>query len=332
MMKTELPMSTVVSDQIEHLVTLAALAPSVHNTQPWRLRRTGAGLDLSRDQSRQLGVLDPGGRELVLSCGTMLHHLEVAAHAMGMNAEIVLDLTGDSVARIALTPGHETTEPEIATALAILHRHTHRGRFDDGRVSADEHAKLRAAVEQQQGLLRVVRSDELTEVEVLLSRAERALHAIDGYDKELAEWVWQGSDDEGRSDGLPQIAVDHGPDRAESLEGRRFAGPLDRPAEPPAPERPTVVLLSSNGDTPQDWVQTGKALSALLLAATELGLVGQPLGQVIEVPALRRALADLLGIVGIPQMLLRIGHGTSHGSTPRRPAAELLGGDQSPSS
>lgn len=317
-------MNSVVTDQVEHLVLVASQAPSVHNTQPWSLRWSADELVLSRDAGRQLTVLDPTGRELLVSCGAMLHHLEVAARAMGIHTEVVVDLAGDSVARIGLTEGREATAPEIAAGVAILHRHTHRGRFAESPVSGSELARLELAVQQQHGLLRVVRPEELTEVEVLLSRAESALHRVEGYDEELAQWVWQGSDGQ-RPDGLPPEAVAHGEGRAESLEGRRFAGPIDRPAEPPVAEHPTVVLLSSVGDTAEDWVQTGRALSAMLLEATALGLVAQPLGQIIDVPASRHALARLLGIVGYPQMLLRVGHGTSQARSPRRSARELLG-------
>ncbi|MCU1602022.1 MAG: hypothetical protein JWO22_2731 [Frankiales bacterium] len=316
-------MTAVPSAQVKHLVMMATRAPSVHNTQPWHLTPTVSGMLLSRDRTRQLHAIDPGGRELLLSCGALLHHLQVAARALGIDALISLDLRGDAVATVELSQGHDATPAEIDAAVAILHRHTSRGRFDDSDVSAADLQRLDRAVEGQGGMLRVVRADELTGVEVLLSRAERALHQVDGYDDELSRWVWHDGDDE-RGDGMPPDAVDHGAGRAESLAGREFDGPLPRPEEPPLPERPTVVLLCSLGDAPADWVQSGRALSALLLAATQAGLLAQPLGQVIDLPASRLALTQLLGTVGSPQMLLRIGHGTSRPVTPRRPVADVL--------
>jgi hypothetical protein len=170
----------------------------------------------------------------------------------------------------------------------------------------------------------VVRSDELVEVEVLVSRAEEALLRVDGYQQELERWVWHGVPDENRGDGLPQEAVEHGTGRAESLPGRAFAGPIPRPGDPPPAEQLTVVLLSSRADTPTDWVQAGRALSALLLTATQDGLLAQPFGQVMDLPSSRAALAHVLGIAGVPQMLLRLGHGASHPVTPRRPVADVL--------
>jgi hypothetical protein len=42
----------------------ATLAPSVHNTQPWRLVIKGGELNVFADRSRQLQVLDPTTRQL----------------------------------------------------------------------------------------------------------------------------------------------------------------------------------------------------------------------------------------------------------------------------
>jgi hypothetical protein len=317
-------MTTISKDVIEHLVQMAGHAPSVHNTQPWLLRATpSGGLLLLRDPSRQLEVLDPTGRELLVSCGALLHHIEVASRALGLDTSIDVNLTGDCVAEIALEKGAPPSETEIAAATAILHRHTHRGRYQDRAVSDLDVVALEAAVTAQGGLLRVVRETELTEVAVLVSRAERELHHLEGYDAELATWVWDEGAPE-RSDGIPSAAAEHGEGRAESLPGRWFSSPPEQPGEPPARERPTAVVLSSVGDAPEDWVHAGRALSAALLAATGLGLVAQPLGQVIDLPASRQALRVLLGLVGAPQMLLRIGHGTSVATAPRREVAEML--------
>ena len=313
--------------ELEHLVLMATYAPSVHNTQPWQFAPVPDGLLLTLDRSRQLPVLDPDSRELLLSCGTAVHHLQVAARTLGLDAEVALfpdQDNADAVAQFRLRRGTPATDAEIAAGVAILHRHTHRGRFDDEPVPEALLEQLRLAVEGQRGMLRVLQPDELVAVEVLVSRAEQALLQTPGYTDELARWVWHGEQEPDRGDGLPEAAIAHGTDRAESLQGRQFSGvALPRPEEPPVAEHPSVVLLSSLTDTPVDWVQAGQALSALLLAATEQGMLAQPIGQVIDVPADRWALQRLLGTVGAPQMLLRLGLGTSVPDSPRRPVAEV---------
>ena len=47
----------------------AALAPSVHNTQPWRFVAGPHTLEVHTDPQRNLGYLDPDGRQMHISCG-----------------------------------------------------------------------------------------------------------------------------------------------------------------------------------------------------------------------------------------------------------------------
>ena len=60
---------------------LALRAPSLHNSQPWRWRLDGTTAYLYLDSTRRLPATDPHARELVISCGAALHHLQVALAA-----------------------------------------------------------------------------------------------------------------------------------------------------------------------------------------------------------------------------------------------------------
>ena len=73
---------------IERLVSLACLAPSVHNTQPWLWRHQDGVLELQADLRRRLPAEDPRGRNLTLSCGAALHHLQFAARALGWETTV----------------------------------------------------------------------------------------------------------------------------------------------------------------------------------------------------------------------------------------------------
>ena len=48
----------------------ATLAPSVHNTQPWRFVISRGVLEIRADWTRKLRILDPSGRQLLISCGS----------------------------------------------------------------------------------------------------------------------------------------------------------------------------------------------------------------------------------------------------------------------
>jgi hypothetical protein len=87
---------------------------------------------------------------------------------------------------------------------------------------------------------------------------------------------------------------------------------------------PALAVLGSPDDTPVAWLQTGQALSHLLLLATAAGVSTSFFNQPIEVPELRPQLAALLGVGGFPQLLLRLGLGPEVRPSPRRPVDEVL--------
>ena len=83
-------------------------------------------------------------------------------------------------------------------------------------------------------------------------------------------------------------------------------------------------MLGTPGDDPLSWLEAGRALARLLLRAAEEGIAASPMTQVLEIPATREMLGHQLGLVGHPQILLRLGYGHGHSVSPRRPVDEVL--------
>ena len=69
-------------------------------------------------------------------------------------------------------------------------------------------------------------------------------------------------------------------------------------------------------------VRAGQALQRVPLSATVRGLSTQPMTQVLEVPRLRRVIADPAD-PWFPQMILRIGYGMPVPRSPRRDWSEV---------
>src|SRR5512133_2456128 len=74
--------------EVERAVALAARAPSIHNTQPWRWVYGHGVLELYADRSRQLSVVDPDGRSVLLSCGAALHLARLGLTAEGWRTDV----------------------------------------------------------------------------------------------------------------------------------------------------------------------------------------------------------------------------------------------------
>ena len=87
---------------------------------------------------------------------------------------------------------------------------------------------------------------------------------------------------------------------------------------------PTLAVFSTADNVPQTWLNTGRALSDVLLALTADDLTASFLNQPIEVTGLRPPLADAAGITGVPQLLMRFGYGETGRPTVRRSVEDVM--------
>ncbi|MGA8107711.1 MAG: hypothetical protein WB815_13760, partial [Nitrososphaeraceae archaeon] len=89
---------------------------------------------------------------------------------------------------------------------------------------------------------------------------------------------------------------------------------------------PVLAILGSYSDRPLDWINTGIAISNLLLLASSENVCCSFLNQPIQVPQLRLKLLDTIRKEkGFPQILLRMGYSRQDiRPTPRRDVEEIL--------
>ena len=205
--------------------------------------------------------------------------------------------------------------------MAILHRHTFRGTFDDRPLPAGLVAQLQDQAEGEQSFLHhVTRPDDLIELEVMLSRADAEEQRSEAYRDELAHWV--------HADplALDGVAADQDRSPGSALRQRDFT--LSHPdvvdGSAPRADHPAVLILLTAADEPRSWLQAGQALAAVLLRAADQGAQAQPLGQVTDALAHRIGLGRTLGLVGVPQLVLRVGPTRRGTATPRRDVADIM--------
>jgi nitroreductase len=305
-------------------VATATLAPSLHNSQPWRFVIEGQDVEIFADQDRQLDVLDPDGRELLVSVGAVVFTLRLAIRGTGRIPELeLLPDPGrpDLVARVRPGRGVPVSESVRELLAAAAQRHTNRKPFRPGVVPAEVVEELGAAARHEDATFTIAGPAARTAIIGLGRIAEQHLRARGEYRAELRRWT---RPDPARRDGIPPIAF--GPwDALERLPVRDF-GLLD-----PQPGRraerfeayPTIGVLSTAGDHPAAWLCAGQALQRVLLVATRRGLATTPISQPVEIPAIRHLLSDRAN-GRWAQMVVRLGYGEPAPTTPRRPLAEVL--------
>lgn len=309
-------------------VEQACLAPSVHNTQPWRFHWDGTSYELHADTARGLTASDPDGRELVISCGAALYNLRLALRKVGYDAKVqVLPDAKNPRFLARITPAEAApADPEERRAFAAMtRRHTHRGAFDDQPLGPDVTVLMQRAAELEGAqLVFVADPGQRRHVLTLARAAERALANDADVQAEIGDWTPPPGTS--RRDGVPASAyasqpVAHPDDLAprDYDQGRGYG--IGEAVE----NSPGVIgVVVTAGDLEADWLAGGQALERVLVAASQRGAYAALHSQLVEVPNLRAELRRELCVQGYPQMVLRFGFAPDVQSTPRRPIDEVL--------
>ena len=327
----EYPRTSNGADRLRFALRYAVLAPSTHNTQPWMFTIRDGSVDVEADRSRALPVVDPGGRELIISCGALLHHLSTALLALGesVNLELLPDDTDpDLMATVTL---RGPTEPSIEHRRwlnAMCARRTVRFAFEPRAPLETTLNAVRHACRKEGAELRILTPPERAVMADLIGEGDRAQLASAEFRRELAHWLRPNSARAG--DGIPGYA--EGLNDPASLLGPFVVRTFDIGRSQAAKDRdlvehsPVLAVVATADDRVGSWLKAGAALSALLLEATSLGLAASFLNQPIEVARLRPRVAELIG-GATPQLVLRLGHysGAALRATPRRSLEDALG-------
>jgi nitroreductase len=313
----EFPYFASPRDQLLFCLQYAVLAPSIHNTQPWRFRVGDEEVELWVDAERALPVVDPLGRERVISCGAALANLCIAVEVFGHATEVTLLPDPKRASLLArLAPGEKVSAAPETTLLfhAIPYRRTNRKAFEEWPVPADVVRLLQDAALDEGAWLVPLESDRKIALADLVAEADRAQLEDASFRSELAAW---------RS----TMASFGDPEAADPRIVRTFEWePTSRAARDRelALGSPILAVLGTGEDDVRGWLRAGLALERVLLRASAMGLQASYLNQPIEMSAFRPRLREIVGCGGHPQLVLRVGYGPKIRATPRRALEDVL--------
>jgi len=275
----------------------ATLAHSVRNTQPWRFVLSASSLQIHADWTRRLRVLDPRGRQLLISCGSAVFNARVALAADGYeailqpfpdpaNPDLLAQLT------VAEQSGEQVRIGALDSVVRV--RRTNYHRFTDEPTPDIVVDALIRAARLEGGELVPITQPQHRSVMAQLNRQAADLEEADpAYRAELRAWTTPTPPYFGDGAG-----VDDG--------------------------RLCQLLLGTRHDTPAAWLQAGQALEHVWLETTQRGYAASPLTQVTEVAATNGLLRRELQLTMHPHVLLYIGRAPPTPASRRRRLVEVL--------
>ena len=287
------------------ILRYASLAPSSHNSQPWYVKPLSpTEWVIGFDRNRRLPVVDPDGREMLLSLGCFTENLIRAAGALGYGAEATVSAVNLDCSDIVLVNLHKAT-PDGYPLERMTTRRTLRNKYLDTPVTPEHLALLTAPLGEDFAFIprESPRAAYLQQGAVeSFTRQTWDSHA----QRELARWIrFSNREAESLRDGLTTATME-----IDGLAGwwvRSFMNKDDVTGESfrqkgidgvarQAKQGGGWLAITSGGGSPEQLIAAGRRYEAMLLLLRELGIAAHPMSQMLEEKPWRQEIAGNLGL------------------------------------
>lgn len=308
------------SPVFQSILHSAATAPSLYNSQPWRVALQSHDLwHLGLDPDRLLPVTDPGAEGALLALGAFLENLIIAAGAAGYQVDADVPVGGDptrpDLIRVRLRRGERIAYP--------MQRLRQRRVVKAGYLPRELTRQDAFTIEQGGEGVRLISRGERSAKEIadLVTSATESALREDTWIEEFSEWVrFTDEEAELRLDGLSRTALEY--EVLKAWYWRRFSQPADLfsrtfregrlgMAHELAGEGGGWLVIGSGGDSVPEILMAGRRIQQLFLQIRERGIAFHPAGDVLARSDLRRGIMQA-GSMRYPRMLLRIGYVNSY--------------------
>ncbi|WP_326639825.1 nitroreductase family protein [Streptosporangium sp. NBC_01755] len=319
-----------ITSAIRTAVGAAVWAPSVHNTQPWSFSIDGEEIALRADSDRRLRLGDPEGREMLISCGAALMNVRLALRRFGREPQVRVLPDPDRPALLATVRVGAAVAPDEHTRLLhaeIERRRTHRAGFTEVPV-ADRLVEAFVCQASAEGArLTPVRSKAAVRVLAALTCAAEDVQSQDRLlTLEMIRWAQPPGSP--RKDGVSAQGYPREPRRThphfaqrDYTHGHSWGSDTDQFL---STSTGTVAVLTTPGDSREDWVAAGQALQRILLHASAYDISAAFHTQALEMFHLREFLRQELLSGEYPQMIMRLGFTSDESEGVRRPVTDVL--------
>lgn len=171
---------------IEDCIRFATLAPSGHNTQPWRFHIGDERIEIRPDFARRTPVVDPDDHHLFVSLGCAAENLALASGALGRPGALSFDPAGDGAVVFAMGDG---VPSDPALVEAIPRRQSTRAPYDGRPISAGDLRLLAAAAVPGIDLVLITERAPIDRVRDLVIAGNTAQMADPAFVRELKAWL-----------------------------------------------------------------------------------------------------------------------------------------------
>ncbi len=319
------------TDDFNFLVEYAIKAPSGHNTQPWKFKKTQDGIIIHPDFKRALPVVDADNHALYISLGCALENLVIAASNKGY--ECIVNYPTKSDVGITVKLKSFGTESNLKNNLFdyIATRQVNRSNYSTNYVNESELNKLRSSFNFEGISIILLNGRENFEhIVPLIIEGNNLQFQNKQFVHELTSWFrYSKVEAEKKKDGLWTSTM--GLPNMGRLVGnfvmKNFVTSKSEANRLNKILRHTAglaIFISDSNDI-KSWINTGRAFQRFGLTASMLGISHAHLNMPCEEISVRQKLAKVLGLENKhPLLLIRYGYSEKMPYSYRRNIEEVI--------
>jgi hypothetical protein len=299
------------------ILRLAALAPSGHNTQPWRVTRNAPfQWTIGSDRTRWLPAVDPFQRETMLSIGAFLQNLEAAAAHLGYACRWQQLTDNNQAANVLDVTLTKTADLPAVDITGLLRRRTVRTGYRNQPLAPADVRTLTAGEPGYHFFRRDSPQGQWLDTQTLAANHQQTYR--DAAEQELSHWVRFSDQEIARHrDGLTPASMEI--DGVAGWWVRHFYTPatvmtpgfrergLDKVAAQVGQSGGWLVLTSADRAT-STLLNTGRRVQRLWVQVRSRGIALHPMTQILEEAPFAQQVNAALGLAAPIQFLLRCGY------------------------
>lgn len=311
-------------EKLKFFARYAVLAPSGHNTQPWRFSTDGEALLLGADYKRRLPYSGVQANEPLVSLGACLQTLQLAAKGFGYEIDVEYTLKNDLIAKISL--GSKTT-PDPSLIDAITSRSSNRHPYDLKPLSEKLLGSLvKTDVKRVSARILSARED----IEYMAKKTEEGTLRTFGdkeFRTELSKWVRNNLTKQ--HDGMPGYT--QGIPTPPSLLAKHMIKNINISKDQAKKdvkrvlESPDLIILSVREDDEAALLDGGRLYAQICVLAQKNNLATSGTGASVVDPVARKEVEEKYHLPGRAIAVIRIGKATTAARhTPRWPLDAVM--------
>jgi nitroreductase len=323
------PQNGSMDEKIKFLLNFGILAPSGHNSQPWKCGVSGNVLKINYARERSLAESDPEGRMLFIGLGCFVENILIAADYFGMKSVLSHEKNGSDSYALSMTftqaiPFH--TEKYLLNA--IVKRVSNRYKYQDRSIPVpiiENLNKLSSNTSQVQIVMEKSEKDALAQI---MEKAQIEAMDSQAFRNELSYYLKSSFTKD--PFGMPGFTLDMpaafsiiAPKLVKKVNLSKLTAKKDLNLL--LKHTPALGVISVTENNKINWLETGRIFEKLWLLATQQDLACSVWAAAVQLRDYSEQIRKLLKITTYPAVLFRIGYPKkTPGHSPRFPLKDIL--------